>query len=315
MPSPCPEITPRFDSGVQDADEPPFALRAELEKHGVIHSSAIWQPLRGGRTNRLWCVTSNGATLVVKLYNQDAATPLFANDPVAEYSVLRALSDSALSPEAVFSGNTQTGPVLVYRHIGGKPWRDDPALAATVLKSLHTTAAPYMATSLPRAPDGSLALKAQTLAILDQIPSAEAARLRAIEPKSDVAPSEQTRLLHGDPVPDNIVCTETGSGSGAVLIDWQCPRMGDPLLDLSLFLSPAMQIIARGHPLTLEEHREFIEAYDDPPVTQRLLALQPLLHWRMASYCLWKITRATPDLAYAKAFEAEVSALISHTSS
>ncbi|MFU8863883.1 MAG: phosphotransferase family protein [Rhodobacterales bacterium] len=298
---------------MQDADEPPFALKAELEKHGVIHSPAMWEPLRGGRTNRLWYVTSNGAALVVKLYNQDAATPLFDNDPLAEAAVLGALSGSALSPEAVFSGNTQSGPVLVYRHISGEPWRSDPSLAATVLKSLHTTVAPYIAASLPSAPDGSLALKAQTRAILDQIPSAEAARLRAIEPDSDVAPSEQICLLHGDPVPDNIVCTQSGSGGEAVLIDWQCPRLGDPLLDLSLFLSPAMQIIARGQPLTLLEHQEFIEAYDDPPTAQRLLALQPDLHWRMASYCLWKITRAKPDFAYAKALEAEVSALIALT--
>lgn len=309
MPLPCPEIALRSDNGGEGADQPPLALKQALENHGVIRSSALWWPLRGGRTNRLWHVTSNGMPLVVKLYNPDAATPLFANDPIAEVTVLKALSGSGHSPEAVFSGNTTAGPVLVYRHLDGTPWRGDPALAAAILKSLHTTPVPPQAQNFPRAPDGSLALKQQTLMILDKIPAAAAAHLRAIEPDGDVPPSGQIRLLHGDPVPDNIVCTRDGSGAGAVLIDWQCPMLGDPVLDLSLFLSPAMQIITRGQPLTPQEQQSFIQTYDDPLTTQRLLAMQPVLHWRMAAYCLWKITRATPDLAYAQAMDAEVSAL------
>lgn len=313
MPSPNPEITLRPDGRNRDADPPPPAVKQALERQGVIQASAVWQPLRGGRTNRLWYVTTDETAVVVKLYNRDAATPLFANDPVAEAAVLSAVSGSALSPVAIFSGYTQSGPVLVYRYINGKPWRRDTAMAAKVLKNLHSTVVPSGLQSLPHAPDGSFALKSQTLAILDQIPPVDAARVRAFEPACDVPPSGQSRLLHGDPVPDNIVCTQVEAGMDVVLIDWQCPKLGDPLLDLSLFLSPAMQVIARGQPLTLEEHQEFIEAYDDPPTTQRLLALQPFLHWRMASYCLWKITRSTPDLAYAKALEAEISALTALT--
>lgn len=309
MPLPCPEIILRSDNSGKGPDSPPLTVKHELEQLGIIRSSAVWQPLRGGRTNRLWHVTADETPLVVKLYNPDAATPLFANDPVAEATVLKALLGTQLSPEAIFSGTTLAGPVLVYRHFCGTPWRSDPTSAATVLKSLHTTPIPQQAEQLPHAPNGSLALKQQTLAILDQIPSAKAAHLRALEPESVAAENAQLRLLHGDPVPDNILCTQAGSGTDAILIDWQCPTLGDPLLDLSLFMSPAMQIIARGRPLTVKEQKGFTEAYDDPPTTQRLLAMQPVLHWRMAAYCLWKTTRATPDFVYVQAMKAEISAL------
>lgn len=316
MPSPCPSIILRLDSGGDCGDAPPFTLKQELAKRGVICSSALWQPLRGGRTNRLWRVTSISARHVVKLYDQDAATPLFANDPIAEASVLTALTGSGRSPEVVFSGNTQAGPVLVYHHLSGTPWRKDSALAGSLLRSLHATPVPQRAQSLPRAPDGSHALKKQTLAVLDQIPSTEAAQLRVLEPDSNAPPSGKVSLLHGDPVPDNIIVCAKGTSSGtAALIDWQCPMLGDPLLDLSVFLSPAMQIITRGLPLSSEERHRFIKAYDDSPTEQRLQALQPILHWRMAAYCLWKMTRPTPDSTYAQAMEAEISALKIHASS
>ena len=59
---------------------------------------------------------------------------------------------------------------------------------------------------------------------------------------AEVAPVGHPCLIHGDTVPNNFI----QSVDALVLIDWQCPALGDPVLDLAIFLSPAMQQIARG---------------------------------------------------------------------
>ncbi len=53
------------------------------------------------------------------------------------------------------------------------------------------------------------------------------------------------------------------------LIDWQCPAIGDPCLDLALFLSPTMQQVNGKTPLSGAEVAAFLEAYDNPQVTCR----------------------------------------------
>jgi len=290
------------------AEEPPLSLVQDLVARGVVSATAQWQPLRGGRTNSLWLVSDENRALVVKRYALDAATPLFPNEPSSEAQVLRALSASGLAPQMLFFGISQAGPILVYSHQDGAPWRIGPADAAKPLKALHKLTIPHELQGLRRAPDGAKALKDQTLAILDQIPAQAADILRGLEPDLHIPPHGESRILHGDPVPDNIVCSDHDAGGSAVLIDWQCPSLGDPVLDLALFLSPAMQIITRGAPLSDLERSQFLTAYDDKAAATRLLAIQPILHWRMAAYCLWKMTRPAPDLSYKAGLEAEMSA-------
>lgn len=291
------------------AEKPPVSLVQDLVARGVVPASAQWQPLQGGRTNALWVVPGENCALVVKRYALDAATPLFPNEPSAEAQVLNALSASGLVPQILYQGMSQAGPVLVYSHQDGAPWRADPAEAARPLKTLHNLAVPHELQGLRHAPDGAKALKDQTLAMLDQIPAQAGAVLRGLEPELNIPPNGESRLLHGDPVPDNIVCPGCGRGGNAVLIDWQCPALGDPVLDLALFLSPAMQIITRGAPLSDRERQQFFTAYDDKAAVARLLALQPVFHWRMAAYCLWKMTRLAPDHSYKAGLEAEMNAM------
>jgi aminoglycoside phosphotransferase (APT) family kinase protein len=131
-----------------------------------------------------------------------------------------------------------------------------------------------------------------------------AKRLSDARPVSaEVPPSAKRALLHGDPVPGNILVTP----DGLRLIDWQCPAVGDPVEDLALFLSPAMQLIYRGAPLTRAEGDAFTAAYADPQVQDRLNAMQPWHHWAMAAYCAWKAARGAQR--YAQAMELELAAL------
>lgn len=116
-------------------------------------------------------------------------------------------------------------------------------------------------------------------------------------------PASKLRLVHGDPVPGNIVV----SNRRIILIDWQCPVLGDPAEDLAIFLSPAMQFLYRGSPLADAERQVFLHAYPDRATVARFLALEPWFHWRMAAYCLWQAGRGRSE--YARAFELERKAL------
>jgi aminoglycoside phosphotransferase (APT) family kinase protein len=217
------------------------------------------------------------------------------------------LASTGLAPRPLFSGILSAGPVLIYDHQKGKPWRSNPQPVAHALKMLHNLPESPELTQLALAPDGSAELVAQTMVMLAQIPPALAEPILARQPAGHVPPSGDRVLLHGDPVPGNLICTT--DKALPVLVDWQCPARGDPVMDLALFLSPAMQLVGRARALSDQERDSFLASYGDASVINRLHALQPFLHWRMAAYCLWKITRPLPDPAYAPALKLELAAL------
>lgn len=289
--------------------DPPSSLRRDLLKAGLVSKDAVWTALPGGRTNLVWRVDDQSGRRVVKLYAKSGGTPLFRNDPKTEAMVLEAIKGRNFAPAPIFSGNLPSGAVLVYAHQKGSPWRSDVVPVARLLRSLHDLPLYPDLQALASAPDDAQALIAQTLDILSQISSHDAQALRTLQPDSVTFPSGPCRLLHGDPVPDNLICPADESEGLPVLIDWQCPALGDPFHDIALFLSPAMQQVGRGQPLTPKERKAFLMAYDDPATEARLAVLQPILHWRMAAYCLWKLTRPVPDRAYHAAMQAEIAAL------
>ena len=256
--------------------------------------------LRGGRTNRVWRFRDGDADLVLKLYRNPDPNPLFANDPGREIRTLSLLRDTALAPDIVASGQCPDGTWLLYQHVPGKTWQADTAAAAHVLSRIHALPTlPHLA----RGPNGSQELERQTFLILDGCDADRAAVLRHLRPDGEVAPVSRLRLVHGDPVPANIIA----GPSGLSLIDWQCPVLGDPADDIAVFLSPAMQILYRGAALSQAEVDTFLAAYPDTGTVKRYLALRPWYHWRMAAYCLWQDARGRAD--YGLAMRAELDAL------
>ncbi|RKT32379.1 phosphotransferase family enzyme [Roseovarius halotolerans] len=268
---------------------PPEPLAQTLADAGVLPEGCAWTPLAGGRTNRLWLVSPpSGAAAVVKLYTRAAPNPLFPNDPAVELRLLRHLSGHGIAPHPLYFGETPAGICLVYAHLPGAPWVRGAYLAAATLKRLHAIAPPP---GLRNAPDGSLALSEQTEAILARCKSHAARAAEALRPRQEVPALGRAALLHGDPVPANIVVDETG----ARLIDWQCPAIGDPCEDIALFLSPAMQLSYRGAALDAPERAAFLASYRDPEMIARYRRLAPWYHWRMLAYCLWRHESGDPD--------------------
>ena len=296
---PPPRATPGHTPESATPDLPP-ALRSYLAASGDIAQTDPARALSGGRSNRLWRVRRASGDLVVKLYPGHNDNPLFANDAAAEALLLTHLKGTGLAPDPVASLQAPSGPVLLYAWQAGNPWQRDPGPVAKGLAALH--AFPPTA-GLPPAPDGSAALAAQTARILDLCQSPEAEALRTRAPRGSVSASGRSVLLHGDAVPGNIL----SGPEGISFIDWQSPATGDPVHDIALFLSPAMQQVYRSAPLTKDEETAFVKAYGSDATTRRYYALAPWFHWRHAAYCLWRISRGAQE--YRPAMQQEISRL------
>lgn len=285
---------------------PPGAIRRAVGEVLNHANDGVWSQLSGGRSNRVWSVApkDGGTPVAVKLFGQSTANPLFANDADAEARALTALSGTGLAPKliagpVVVEGH---GPLLIYELARGAPWSRQPDEVAGLLRRLHDRAAPD---GFPASPDGSGEIAAQVHGILSACSThPQAAALADLRPRGPaVAASGRCVFLHGDPVPGNIIVTE----AGPILIDWQCPMQGDPVADIALFLSPAMQITYRGQAMTRAEADQFLSAYDDAGTVARYRALSPWYHWRMAAYCLWRAVAYSEDTR--TAYAAECAAL------
>ncbi len=271
-----------------------------MHARGLIHPDASFEALYGGRTNRVWKVLSGDDGSVLKLYSTQFQNPLFRNDARLEAECLRALKSTGFVPKLKATGSFENESWVNYDHAPGTTWRTGIEDVAHLLRSLHQLP---IRLSLPKGCNGSDDLKEHAHRILTGCRSEKQKVLLAKKPRAHVLPLPEPSLIHGDPVAGNIL----QSADSLTLIDWQCPAIGDPCEDLAMFLSPAMQQLYRGTPLSEAEVAQFLVAYDQPDVTRRYQTLQPWYAWRMAAYCLWRVENGAPD--YAKGFELEIAAL------
>lgn len=251
--------------------------------------SGEWLALRGGRTNVVWQV----GEYVIKSYRLDRTTPLFPNNPLDEIRALQGLENHGLAPVLVAYG----ADWLAYRYLDGTCWTADSSIVARLFGRLHSL--PPETVQLKPKLGGSGPLAAETGKMLEQ-----AGLAVALPPVSEVG-SYAPVLIHGDAVPGNIIVL----ADHAVLIDWQCPALGDAAEDISTFLSPAMQLIYRGKPLDEPEIAAFRGAYPHKQALQRYDALRPLFHLRMAAHC--RIRAMAKDAGYGEAAELELRAAAS----
>lgn len=237
---------------------------------------------------------------VLKLYCAPFDNPLFRNDAVLEVTCLRALKSTGFVPNLRATGKFDADNWVFYDHAPGVPWEEETSAVAQLLLDLHDLPVQVNA---PVGCNGSKDLADHARRILAGCQSDLKTRLEQQVPQTHVAPTSRTCLIHGDPVAGNILVSRTG----LTLIDWQCPAIGDPCEDLAMFLSPAMQHIYRGAPLTQEETDQFLSAYGRPEVRERYLSLRPWYAWRMAAYCLWRAENGAPD--YAAGFDLELATM------
>lgn len=264
---------------------PPPAALAALAGLDPRLSGADAQPLRGGRSNKVWRL----GDFVIKSHSPDTASPLFPNDPGAEAAALTVLAPFGLSPRLRAKG----ADWIIYDHVAGTPWRGDPAPIARTLHRLHGT--PLSANSFRPLPNGSAALLSHALGFAPPgLPP---------PPPDPGLPPVTPRPVHADAVPGNILATP----NGPLLIDWQCPGMGDPTEDLATLISPAMMWLYTGQIAPPDWAMAVLSAYPCPETVARTRALIPLYRWRIMAHCAWRAARGDAD--YARAFQIERAAL------
>lgn len=227
--------------------------------------------------------------MTVRMADRTTAPRLFARDPDAEWTALTTLAGTGLAPRPI----RRFPDAVVTEYIEGITWDGQFMAAGKALRDLHAQTPPPL--PLPVAP---------RCALQDGQKILQMCRDRSL---GTVMPAAQPMtgpdvFLHGDPVGGNIVM----QAGQARLIDWQCPARGPALHDIALFLSPAMQVIARGRAPSADEIAAFSAGYGPLPED----AITPL-HWRIACHCQWRIEQGHE--IYREALQAELTALAQST--
>jgi thiamine kinase len=238
--------------------------------------------------------------------------PMYPNLPDHEAAALAHLADTGMVPELVTftPAHDHEGAVVMYRYVAGTQWRRGTGDVARLLHAVHSGPAPTGLRTLHRSAAEALA---RADAVIADVPlPAERERVRTHRPVGDVGgrPVARPALVHTDCGPGNLV----RSRRGLVLIDWQCPGLGDPVEDLACFLSPAMMVLYAAPPHGTAAVESFLAAYPDPAVVDRYRRDGAAWHYRIAAYCLWRAHRlaeSKPDVAdrYRDALTAELALL------
>ncbi|WP_417242214.1 phosphotransferase family protein [Celeribacter sp.] len=269
-----------------------------IENHArsLLGASVVWQHLAGGRTNSGWVGRSKNRAVVYKLYRADRANPLFPNDPSQEWACLSALIGTGLAPQPVAQFEAENGRIVAYEFVTGDVFAQTTSRIIKALHLIHTTTPPMGIRTLPLGADRLLTMGDQ---LLDGLDTGLSQHVRERRPKPVQMPEARAVFLHGDPVPANVIKTQTG----ICFLDWQCPATGDAVDDLYVALSPAMHRIYGSAPLTEDREEAALSAYPDAGTIARFRAIRPCLAWRMAAYCVWKAARGETDYADCVALE------------
>ena len=272
-------------------------LQNYLATQGVLSNQFVWQAQTGGRTNKVWRLIGK-EDLICKLYVETKSNPLFNNTPDAEYACLLLLNGSGIAPRPYKYLKTPFGEVLLYYYIKGQTWSYDVGAVSELLTRIHKHKYPVGLRILSALPSD---IKKTGLEIINKLNSYHKNKLINLCPDVSILDIEPV-LLHTDVVPGNLILGD----EGLRLIDWQCPAIGDPIVDIMMFLSPGMHEIYGSGKLSMKDHEVFLMSLT-PDLRSRYYIIGPIYHWRLAAYCFWKAEQGFVE--YKKAALAEIDLL------
>jgi thiamine kinase-like enzyme len=272
-------------------------LQTYLIMQGIISDQDIWHGQTGGRTNKVWRLEGDN-DLICKLYLETKNNPLFNNTPDAEYACLLWLESSDIAPKPYKYFKTPFGEVLMYHYIKGKTWTNDVDIVSELLTQIRKYKYPRGLRILSNLPSD---IKQTGLEIINKLNRYHQNELIKICPDVSISDIEPV-LLHTDVVPGNLIL----GVEGLRLIDWQCPAIGDPIVDIMMFLSPGMHEVYGSGKLSMTDHEKFLMNLTSQ-LRNRYYMLGPLYHWRLAAYCFWKAEQGF--IEYENAALAEINLL------
>ena len=253
-------------------------LQNYLVMQGLLSNQTVWYAQTGGQTNKVWRLLGEN-DLICKLYLETKANPLFNNIPEAEHRCLLWLEGSNIAPKPYKYLKTPFGEVLMYNYIKGNTWSHNVDTVSELLTRIRKHKYPEGLRILPNLP---FDIKQSGLQIINKLNSFHKNMLIKICPDVSISDIEPV-LLHTDVVPGNLILGE----KGLRLIDWQCPAIGDPIVDIMMFLSPGMHKIYGSGKLSMKDYETFLMNLT-PKLRSRYNIIGPLYHWRLAAYCFWK---------------------------
>jgi thiamine kinase len=253
-------------------------LKNYLLMQGITTNQTVWHTQTGGQTNKVWRLIDE-KDLICKLYLETKSNPLFNNTPAAEYKCLLCLDGSGIAPKPYKYLKTPFGEVLMYDYIKGQTWAYDVGAVSELLTRIHKHKYPKGLRVLSALPSH---IKKTGLEIINKLNSYHKNKLNIIFPDVSIANIEPV-LLHTDVVPGNLILGD----DGLRLIDWQCPAIGDPIVDIMMFLSPGMHEIYGSGKLSVKDYEIFLMSLTTD-LRDRYKSIGFLYHWRLAAYCFWK---------------------------
>jgi aminoglycoside phosphotransferase (APT) family kinase protein len=235
-------------------------------------------------------------SLVLKVSRPDRETPVFDNRPQDEWAILCALSSKGIAPMPVSKSIGADGThLLIYQFEAGSNGASDATALAQLLRTVHAAPTPDY---LPARNGNSGHLMAEADRMCADMPLPD--WIAALRPPLPHATPGPRCLVHRDPIASNIISDHAGT---PLLIDWQCPAIGDPLEDIAHATSPAMSYVYGGdEPFCAHE---VLDAYGDSALIRHASAFLSLYRWRMICYCHWKAMQGAQIYADAMVREAE----------
>lgn len=298
---------------VADGDE----LVAVLERIGVLGAgeTLMRTPLKGGFHNDVSVARTRAGAFVLKHFVAHSVNPLFPQLPRAEFAALRAMRSTGMAPDPVALVEDVDGrDLLVYRFVEGTPWVDGVQSVAALLAAVHRVAVTGPEAESLRELSTAPAVLARHAASM--LSADDRAVVRETERPSPSPESCRRTIVHTDCGPGNIIVPDGGAHerSHPVLIDWQCPGIGDPVEDLVNFTSPAIQILYGHAPLGDVDVDAFLTAYGDDETVARFHRMRRPYHVRLAAYCAYRrrmLRHDQPETAalYSTALDAELDLL------
>jgi len=272
-------------------------LQNYLIEQRIISNKTVWYRQTGGRSNEVWRLVGE-EDLICKLYLETKTNPLFENTPKAEYACLVWLDGSDIAPKPYKYLKTPFGDVLLYDYIKGQTWSQGVDTVSELLARIRKHKFPKELRILSNIPSD---IKQTGLQIIKKLNNYHKNKLNKICPDVSITDIEPV-LLHTDVVPGNLILGD----KGLRLIDWQCPAIGDPIVDIMMFLSPGMHEIYGSGRLSMTDHENFLMTLDSD-LRNRYNKVSPIYHWRLAAYCFWKAEQGF--IEYENAALAEIDLL------
>ena len=272
-------------------------LQNYLYIQGIIPNKTVWHPQAGGRTNKVWRLLGE-VNLICKLYSITKNNPLFNNTPEAEYRCLLLLDGSNIAPKPYKYLKTPFGEVLLYDYIDGQTWSEDVVVVSELLSRIRRHKYPKKLRRISGLPSD---IKKAGFKIINTLNNKHKNMLFNICPNVSISDIEPV-FLHTDTVPGNLIL----GSNGLRLIDWQCPAIGDPIIDIMMFLSPGMHQVYGSRKLSMDDHEKFLMNLSIQ-LRDRYNGIGQLYHWRLAAYCFWKAEQGFKE--YENAALAEINLL------